>query len=158
MIEPLIAFGLAANIIQFLDLGGKIVQTGYRTYRSVKGAPEENIQLEELTSDLVRVTDKLTLPLAAEDVTLSTPDINLEKLGRQCQDLAKLLLQIIEQLKVKSKGPFRGWQSLQVAVRKHVTKKSEIQSISGLLNTYRQQISTHLLAIMRYVSCRSKIR
>ena len=158
MIEPLTAFGLATNIIQFLDLGGKIVQTGYRTYKSAKGASEDIIYLEQITEDLLQVASRLTVPLAAEDVTLSNPDADLEKLGRQCQDLAEKLQHILDQLKIKSKGPFRGWQALQVAVKKNVTKRSDIQSVSGLLNTYRQQISMHLLAILRYVSRRCKGR
>jgi hypothetical protein len=150
MIDPLTAFGLAANIVQFLDLGGRIVQTGYRTYRSAKGTTYETISLEQVTIDLLHVTEQLTVPLADNDVALSRPDTNLESLARQCRDLAKRLLDVVDRLKLTSKGPFREWQALQIAIREHVTKKSEIQTISGLLNTYRQQISTHLLAIMRY--------
>ena len=149
MIDPLTAFGLATNIIQFLDLGGRVVQTGYRTYKSANRASEENITLEAVTSDLLDVSGRLTLPLADDEVSLSPPDASLEQLGRQCQDLAKRLLELLGELKIKSEGILKGWQALQVAVREQVTKKSEIKSISGLLNTYRHQITTHLLAIMR---------
>lgn len=151
IIDPLTAFGLAANIIESLDLGGRIVQTGYSTYNSARGAQKENIQLEQVTTDLIHVTEGLTVRLTSDDGALSIADANLETLGRQCQDLAKRLFEILNKLKITSDKPFRGWQALQIAVKTTVTKKSESKSLTASLNTYRQQITTHLLLIMRYV-------
>ena len=151
MIDPLKAFGLAANIVQFLELGGQIIQAGYRAYSSSEGTSEESIRLERVTKDLVNVTDKLALPLTPDNDIVSDADDDLEDLALQCHELARRLLEILGQLKIKSDASYRGWRAFQIALKESVTRKKDIEAISALLNTYRQQLCTHMLAVMRCV-------
>lgn len=70
-------------------------------------------------------------------------------MGQGCQRLASKLLEMLDGLKVTGTGGWRSWNALRKSLAQRVTKKKEIEDIALQLNAYRQQISTHLLAILR---------
>ena len=60
MAEAIVAFGIAANIVQFIDFGSKVLSTGYRI--SLYGELKENHELESITSTYARSPRGLKIP------------------------------------------------------------------------------------------------
>ena len=59
MLEPLTALGLAANLLQFIELGIKVTSKTRDIHNSATGALVENLDLEILTDDLSTVARRL---------------------------------------------------------------------------------------------------
>lgn len=150
MLEPFTALSLATAIVAFVDFGGKLVKTGYTSYHSAQGATEGNVRLEEVTKDLLSISQQLSDSLRANEGPLTQDDHRLQEMGQGCQRLAEKLLELLDGLKVRDGGHWRSWQALRKSIEERM-KSREIYEIVGRLNVYRQQISAHLIAIMRYV-------
>lgn len=48
--DPLTAFGLAANVLAFVDFAGKLISKGYEIYSSSSGVLGENTEVRLLYS------------------------------------------------------------------------------------------------------------
>lgn len=55
--ETLVALGLAANIVQFLDFGSKLISTTKEVAGA--GAAVDIVHLSNLSSDLVNINDSI---------------------------------------------------------------------------------------------------
>ncbi len=90
MAEGLLAFGAAANIIQFVDFSFKILSTGYRVHKSSRSTTQENQELEHVTIDLKKVTDDLDNAIQEDGLKqhASTNDSQLEQLAERCKTSA----------------------------------------------------------------------
>lgn len=155
MLEPFTALSLATAIVAFVDFGGKLVKTGYRVFKSAQGVTEEDARLEGVTNDLALISQRLSDSLRANEGPLTHDDHRLQEMGEGCSELAGKLLAMLEGLRVTGSGGLRGWRALRKSLERHVKKKAEIDEIAGQLNMYRQQISTHLLHILRWVESRA---
>ena len=107
MLEPLTALSLAASILTFVDFGGKLVKAGYKVYQSADGKTEQNVVLEEVTNDLLLVSQQLSESLRSNEGPLTHDDHRLQEMGEGCQKLAAKLLEMLEGLRVTGKGKSR---------------------------------------------------
>lgn len=146
MLDPLSALGLAAAIVQFVDFSSSVLKGGYDAYRSVEGATQDNVDLEQLTQSLYNFQSRLT---AQSNATAKGADqIALEELSTKCQNLARELLQLLSDLKVKSKGLVRTWDSFRQACCA-VWNKKKIARLEGLLDDIGSQINSRLIYMIR---------
>ena len=51
MAEAILAFGVAANVIQFVDFRSKILSEGYQLHNSKENASQKNQELEGIAVD-----------------------------------------------------------------------------------------------------------
>ena len=150
MAEAIVALGLAANIVQFIDFGGKVLSGGLRLYKS--GRLGEANDAKIITQSLQRLIEMLNQPLkpsgSANEVTkLSQTEIDLRDLAAHCIDIANELLRAITKLELQGK---RGkWDSLRAAL-KHVLADEKIEKMRQRLDNFRQEIIVHILACFRY--------
>ena len=96
MAEALAAFGLASNILQFVDFGIKLVSYVSGLYASAEGASKENAIFEKIALDIKRTTRNLASIAANHDEAL-------EDLVKTCNRLARDLLAILDTLKIDTK-------------------------------------------------------
>lgn len=150
MLDPFTALSLATAVIQFVDFGCKIVDTGRSLYNLSEGATGANKTLEDVTCDLAAHTEKLGKSLGINGVSLSDQDKAFEKLREKCHKLAKELEKTLNALKVKDSyhGILRGWTSLRKAF-KAVSSESKIRDMAKQLEAYQQELAFHLLAILQ---------
>ncbi|KAL8720956.1 MAG: hypothetical protein Q9181_007810 [Wetmoreana brouardii] len=94
--ESLAALGLASNILQFLDFGGKLISGTLELYHTVDGATSSNSVLEHLSKDLDHLYTGL-LPAVACGSGLGKTESDAALLG-----LGRDFLAVLEDLKVKS--------------------------------------------------------
>ena len=151
MAESIAAFGLAANAIQFVDFGSKILAVGYRLYRSNATGTVKNSKLQEVTQDLLKVADGLEAsmkPLPQHfQTSLSTNDIQLRKLAQKCRDTCLELLAVLNKLKVQDQS--RKWDTLRIALRT-VWSEDKIEALQRSLDRYRQELVLRILLALRF--------
>ena len=59
MAEAILAFGVAANVIQFVDFSSKILSEDYRLHNSEENASRKNQELEGIAVDLQKLANEL---------------------------------------------------------------------------------------------------
>ena len=145
-IDPFAALGLAGNIVQFLDLSGKLIDGAIDVYHATDGATSTNRELEAVYGDLQGLCAKLELEHDEQQVQASKRlDPSLFNLAKSCKRLGQELLDILEDL--KAKGRYQRWQSIRQAM-KAVWKTKDIDKYRKQLDLYRSQIASRVLSLL----------
>jgi len=153
--DPLVATGLAGNVVQFVDFSYKVVSTARKLYKSAGGTIAENQELEALARDLCELAKKdnvKTLSKYIRDVippkTKRQPDDEdfredeiIRQLSQQCIDISEDLIRVLQLLKVKRDN--RAWESVYQAL-KSVWKQDDIDTLLLRLDRIRDQLNTRL--------------
>lgn len=147
--DPISALSLSAAILQFMDFGSKIIVTTYKTYRSIDGTTQENLDLAELTTTLHEFQTRL----AAPRISSKGHDADqkaLEELATKCRNIAAELLHLLDDLKVKVKerGFRHTWEGLRQGCRT-VWKKEKVARHEMLLRDISLQVNGSLLSTTR---------
>jgi hypothetical protein len=148
MAEAIAAFGLAANVIQFIEFGSKLTSSFWQLYKSSRDGVEEVSfapHLQTMTSDLQSIVDGLVDP---ESGDRSDDESGLCKLAKGCQVQAVELQNLLSSLCVAGSGKYGKREALKAAF-KAVWKENEIKSFETRLGQFRQQLSVHLLSSLR---------
>ena len=140
MAEVIAFFGLAANVMQFLEFGSKIVSVNHR-------AGQQYLALDIIATDLERVTHDLEVSIQAKPSDdASQSDLMLQQLATQCRDVCLELLQVLNKLQVHDG---RGkWKSFYKALAS-VWSERQINGLHKKLDSFRQQLILHLLMALR---------
>jgi hypothetical protein len=150
MAEAIAALSLAANIVQFIDFGTKVLSNGYSLYKSGPGrnVRGENQEIKIITESLNQLVQGLASSKASTNPSsgVSQTEINLSKLAAQCSDIASELLRAVGKLDVQGKAG--KWDSFRAAL-KSVLAESKIEKIRQRLDKFRQEIVVHILACFR---------
>ena len=85
MIDPITAFALAANIVQFIEVGYKATNLLHQLWTESK--TDENLEVETAIKDLQDVCTKLTSP-PQSSASLSEDDTKLRTIAQSCQKLS----------------------------------------------------------------------
>jgi hypothetical protein len=140
MAETLAAFGLASNIVQFVDVGIKLVSYGRELYRSEKGASKENTEIDKIAADIKLITQNLANGVVNNDPAL-------QELVGTCAELAKDLHAILQVLKIDTQKN-RLMETMKKSL-KSFRKRHEIKDIYDRLCEVRDQICFHLNYLLR---------
>ncbi|KAF2470927.1 uncharacterized protein BDR25DRAFT_152265, partial [Lindgomyces ingoldianus] len=146
--DPISGAGLAANIIQFIDFGYKVVVQAKDIRDSASGGSKENNEIETVTEDLKNITESLDQHLKREAAHQSKPtdESALQDLGRDCQSVAEELLAALK--KLKTTGKSNRWDCVRRALL-CVWNKEKIVQLEHRLDRFRQQLTIRLLASAR---------
>ena len=150
MAEALAAFGIAVNIMQFIDFSSRVLSTSYKLYKSSRGVSEEHQALEDITNDLRNISSGLQHAVRQEEQhrSASSDDLQLQKLGAKCSLACDELLSALEHLKALDR-PSK-WANLRAALRS-VWKESRIDGFRARVNEFRQEVIVRVLNGLRWV-------
>ena len=139
MAEVIAFFGLAGNIMQFLDFGSKIVSKSHRS--------KQYLALDIIATDLEHVTHGLKTSIQAtpSDET-SQSELMLKQLAIQCRDVCLELLQVLDKLQVHNGGG--RWRTLHRALAS-VWSESQISALHTKMDSFRQQFILRLIISLR---------
>ncbi|RMY92074.1 hypothetical protein D0862_09560 [Hortaea werneckii] len=146
MIDALGSLGLAANILQLLEYGGKLAIAIHEVYDSPRGATVKNLETEKIQLDLQDITRGLCSPQTSKCAT--EDDVALCDLGRECHYLALELLDVLDSLKIPEGAVLRPWVALQKTVRSAV-KARRIESLGERLQRLKSQLAVRMLGALR---------
>ena len=141
--DPFLAIGLAANIVQFVDFAGKLVAGTRAIYHSASGMPSDAVALNDLATSIREMSDDL-----ASATSASNPGPALRDLATDCKQIANELLQAIT--KLKAKHPHSKWESFMIAL-KAIGKDPHIKKLAAQLYNIQSTMGLQLLRMMRCV-------
>ena len=97
MAESIAIFGLAANIVQFLDIGSKFVSSVWKIYSSGRNEMGKIPDLKRVTGDLRIILKGLQTSDENKKETIES-EHDLRQLAGQCQTVAMELLDSLDRI------------------------------------------------------------
>ena len=145
MMESVAAIALAANIVEFLEFGRKLISGTLELYRSDDGASSSNRILYAVTEDLGKLCRDLSPRNGGSSRPLTDAETSLAELTASCNQLGQEFLQRLESLKVH--GTKKRWRSIGQLL-KGLWHAEEVAKYEKQLDHYRSQIAARLLMLL----------
>ena len=121
--DPWTVLGIAASILQFVDVGCGICSGAKEIYQSTEGAKKETAELKLVVGDIQTQNARL-----AESKTLSNDEKDLKALVAKSLELSQKLEKILGKLTVRESARFRRVESTRASIAAMWNSKD----ISGL--------------------------
>jgi hypothetical protein len=149
MAEAVAALSVAANVIQFVDFGGRVISTAWAVHQRGSDGFGEAMDLERTAKDLTLVLAGLRVPLEVqEDGSKTESQQSVEELVDQCSKLAGDMLASLSKIGLSDK--LRKRDALRAAFRM-AWKEDEIKHQQTRLDGIRHQLNLHILMSLRCV-------
>ena len=132
--EALATLSLAANIVQFIDFGTRLLSSANELSQSAEGSLKDNTAIEAVVEHL-----KTTLTRIQSSSSQARPAA--QSLGTECTKIIENLLRALADLKVQNQ-PTR-WRSFRKAI-KSVRSKAVIEQWLDRLRSMREAYSIEL--------------
>jgi uncharacterized protein Yka (UPF0111/DUF47 family) len=152
MAEALLAFGVAANVVQFIDFTTKVLSTTYRIGQEGNKNLGENRMIQMVNDDLLKSVKNLNKSLKLQEShTLTENEGELMQLAERCKDIASELFSALDSLKSHREHYGRKrekWQNFRIAL-KTVWKEEHIRRLEGRVDAFRGQLTMRILISLR---------
>lgn len=145
MIEPLTAFALAGNVVQFVEVGCKATAILRQLWNA--SATDENLEIEAIAQDISDISTKL-VTASSSTATLSEDEKRLQQLARKCEDPADELNVMLQDLVVRSKGAKRRIEAVRKTL-KLMYRRDKIESLQHRIHAVRDQLSVRMIFILQ---------
>lgn len=136
--EPVVAVGLAAAIVSFIQFSSGLIKDINDIQKSANGVTTENATVETVLGDL----NDLAGRLACDDLGETENAKALRRLAAECSKLASRLMALLDTLRVRE-GKNSKWQSVKAKWASMMSEK-EVQMIDKRLEKYQTEISLRL--------------
>ncbi|ROW06482.1 hypothetical protein VMCG_04235 [Cytospora schulzeri] len=136
--DPLTAIGLVSNILAFIDFSAGLVRSAKEIHDSGHGTFEENRSCETIVREMASLSSRLLPPKEGNHSIRDTP---LEKLARECHDISKQLIALLDE--IKPKDPDSRSQVLLSALKNKIHEK-EREGLEARLGNCRSQLQLQL--------------
>ncbi|KAL9058090.1 MAG: hypothetical protein Q9162_001952 [Coniocarpon cinnabarinum] len=143
MADPISALGLAANIVNIVDCGIKLLSKTKALYRSAQTASTDHLNLEIVARDLQSLSGELKAHTQCEGKNVENDPI--KSLADQTSSIANDLLETLA--KVHRKKGNKALQSLKAVLRAQ-GEEERIRSTEQSLFKLRDQIVARLIVLM----------
>ncbi|KAH8651488.1 hypothetical protein BGZ60DRAFT_186574 [Tricladium varicosporioides] len=146
MCDPVTVIGLAASVVQIVDVTGRLISRSREIYGSVDGAFRTNSELEVLVTDLQKTNAKLArIPLQLSDGdVIDHDDKALRQLCCGCNEVADEILDRLALLKLGDRGDNRRLASAKYAWR-FIRSERELNALAARVAAYREQLHSRVL-------------
>lgn len=138
--EALVALGLAANVLQFVEFTAELCER-IRDYSTGPGMPRK------LAAQADRLSDLLILLKA---LSQSSKDRFEQSVLARCQAQAEDMSLLLHSLKGSKKGQDRWWTNAKKALRS-LSQAEKIQEVQNVMDSLLSILSIHLQAQARSV-------
>jgi hypothetical protein len=165
--DPVVALALAGNVVQFVDIGAKLVNTGVQLYRNKQllhhaDLREKADDLLELSSDMRKQLETLQKGSASGDSEFdgsgrqseSITGLNAAKLAgmlsravTRCSTCAADVSAATKKLVVQGQHPV--WESFRIAIST-VLGESGLRELSGRLADAEKDLYLFLVLFIRF--------
>ena len=145
MIEPLTAFALAGNIVQFVEVGYKATVILRQIWDA--SAPDENVEIEAIAQDIADISTRLAATPSSSG-PVSEDEKTLQQLAKRCKDPAEELNTMLQDLIVKSKGTKRRIEAVRKTL-KLMYRHGKIESLQHRIQDLRDQLSARMIFILQ---------
>ena len=136
--EAIVAFGIATNVIQFVDFTARLCGR-IREYASGSGLPKQLATQADRLSDLLDILESLNK--SSNQETLSGPTL------ARCQTQAQELSEFLDDL--KSDGQRQSWAKHAKRAFKSLNRSDQVEELQGILDSLVGTLSLQLQAESR---------
>jgi hypothetical protein len=170
--EPLVALGVASNVLQFVDFAAKLVSTTAEAAGSARGATQRMLELEKVYESLKAFSSRLHQGVnrtrshggegapALQGLVVVRSDLeqqsdlqpHIESMGvlaADCDRLCQELLETVGKLHVKGES-CRSAKAFVIAL-KTVWGSNKIKDLTDRINQFQKMINLHFYPILRLV-------
>jgi len=137
--ESLAAIGLAANVLQFVQIAKHLVSTGREIFDS--GAKNDYIELELISKEVRSRADRLIQQASLKNTLGGNDKDSFEALAIKCKEIADELLGILDTLKLDSER--NKWSSFLQALKTQ-WHDDKIEALRGRLDRIGQAVNVRL--------------
>jgi transcriptional regulator of heat shock response len=137
--DPVTIVGLAFSVIQFIDLGSKIISTAKEIQESSLWMTKETERLQESATQLRDISTNMELVSNKE----------LQSMAREGRDLSEQMLNLVQSIRSTDSGWFTKARDLIPkgtaiisSMRAH-SKTSKLRELEKRLQTCRSQMQLH---------------
>jgi hypothetical protein len=153
VLDPVTAFALAGNVLQFLQVGSQFTTKAFAILRSGSNGLAELRELRQVTVELQLSLEQLKKPSkvvqAPPGSAYTATETRLSSLSIGCLGLAKELVTTLDKIGVNDKP--RRMDTILKGFRAYY-HTSAIDGLKTRLNTYRDQLAIALVVSMRSVA------
>ncbi|KAI0173386.1 hypothetical protein GGR52DRAFT_571899 [Hypoxylon sp. FL1284] len=144
--DPLSAFALAGNVLQFIEFATKLLSTGVQVYKSATGTADSNLAIEDISRNLSSLSSRL----GTSDGGFRGPANQdaLRSIANSCHADCDRLLTVLNDLKVKG-GSQRAWKSFRAALKLAWKDEQEIDKLTSRLRDQQSAMTLHICAISK---------
>jgi hypothetical protein len=150
--DPLTAFSLAASILQFIDVGVKVVSGSAEIFHSATGTSSLYEEAEVLAGNITVICDQLGNSLRPDGSynVLNKYETHLEGFRLRSQVLAQELLDKLAKLRVDGeKSMLKRLKSVGMALKIVLKDKGKIDELQKRLDAIRDELEAHVVIDMR---------
>ena len=149
IMEALTTMGLIANIVQFVDLGGKLISSVRETQTSANVVTKENKNLEGVATEIRDLTMRLDPPTTGAK---SDDERGLRRLAQECCQLSEQILRLLNKI-VPTKS--NSTRRITISAFKNFKHKEEKRELEQKLANCRGQLHLHFNRLTRLVKIRT---
>ena len=147
-------FGLASNVLQFIDFSFKLLNSTQKIYKSASGVSEQcqhlgnvYVKLLEFSTELAGYeTCSSTVRTAFDCPSKSRNEAHFREVAKACQQDCERLLVIVDKLKVDDGKKRRWWLSFSNAILE-VWASKDLEELKARIDNHRNNITLRLCAI-----------
>ena len=152
--DPISALGLAANVVQFIDIGCKLFSKSHALYKSATGVSVEDWELENIASSIGQLAESTIarMPPNGSIPGLPQNEQTLYNIAFACKNLADELKTMLKPLRIEDadEGSSRQWKAFVVAIRK-MKKAGKIDAMAKRLDNLGRQLASCLATLFKCV-------
>ncbi|KAF2680755.1 hypothetical protein K458DRAFT_87340 [Lentithecium fluviatile CBS 122367] len=142
--DPVTAVGLAASIIQFIDIGTKIFSTAKEMRETATGMTSENRRTADIIGEIRNLSAKLE---NLEKVPQTEDEKALCRLASECRELSQQILKLLE--KTTPTDPKLKWHALVSACKSLMSQKEKAE-LAQKLGQCRDHLALRLNYMLSY--------
>jgi hypothetical protein len=154
--DPLTAFGLAANVVQFVTFAAGLISKPREVHNLAKGTTNDVLILDTIYTELLALSSKLEVSSQIDpDITivpgksaLVDHTVAISKLSQTCKNDCTKLLEALRKLRGRD-GPKSRWKSFKIALNT-IWKSDEIAALEKRLHNIQTTLTLHICAVTRY--------
>lgn len=151
--DPLTAFGLASNVVSFVQFASGLIKSSVEVYQSASGSSGDVVRFDNVYEELKGLSEGLK---ACSHHSVPQPKSKLEKcflkvkgIAEACHGDCEKLLELAESLKIKdSKGLHKGLAAFRVALKKAWNQR-KIDDLEKRLNSSQVTLTLHICYFSR---------
>lgn len=142
--ESLLAIGLAANIVQFVEYACKLITQAKEVHNSASGLPQDAAHMQTVVQDIHKLLGSLDSSSAGNHRPV---DPKLTGLAAECKVIADEILLAIK--KLSNEHPDSRWSSFKVAL-KIVLRADQLKRLAERVSQLQSKIIIELSAALQY--------
>jgi hypothetical protein len=147
--EPFSALAIVTGVVQFIDFSAKLIAGTYTIYRSKSRESTPDSHVMVVTTMLQTMNEELRRDFVQQAKGQSSQtELDIAKLCADCSAIAEELIAVLH--KLPKPGKHDVWTSFLLTFRS-IWSQDKINSLKQKLDEFRQQITMHLLVLLRYV-------